>query len=475
MIQDLKLGVPSEKQLQFLLDKHKYVGFGGARGGGKSWAIRTKTIGLCYRYPGIKVTIIRRSYPELRENHILPLCETLHVRDVNPQKRLARYNDGKKDITFPNGSRIIFRYCENDKDAEAFQGLETDVLMVDEATHQTEDRMKKINAIVRGVNEFPKRTYYTFNPGGVGHQWVKRLFIDRNFNANEDPNDYNFIQSLVTDNKVLMKNSPDYVRQLEALPPKIREAWLYGKWDVYEGQVFSEFVNDEEHYVDRKWTHVIQPFAIPEDWRIYRGYDWGYSKPFSVGWYAIDHRGIAYRIEEFYGCTSTPNEGVKYEPKKIAEAILEIENTNPNLKGRTIIGVADPAIFDEQKGESIAQMMEREGVYFERGDHTRRAGKMQCHYRLAFDDKGIPMFYCFSNCKHFIRTIPLLIYDEKKVEDVDTSMEDHIYDEWRYVMMENPINPPIRKKEVKDVRDDPLDLWRGSVDNLRGSYDFIQY
>ena len=475
MIQTLKLGRPSDKQKLFLTDKHRYVGFGGARGGGKSWAIRTKAIGLAYRYPGIKITIVRRSYPELRENHILPLCEILHVRDVDPKKRLAKYNDSKKDITFPNGSRIIFRYCENDKDAEGFMGTETDILFVDEATHQTEERMKKINAIVRGVNDFPKRTYYTFNPGGVGHAWVKRLFIDRNFQDLETPEDYNFIQSLVTDNKVLMETNPDYIRQLEALPPKIREAWLYGRWDIFEGQVFEEWKNDPEHYRDRRWTHVIQPFEIPQSWRIYRGYGWGYSKPFAVNWYAVDHNGVVYCIDEFYGCTQTPNEGVKYEPKHIAQCIREIENTSINLKGRQIIGVADPAIFDEQKGESIAQMMEREGVYFEPGDHTRLAGLMQCHYRLSFDDRGFPKFYVFTNCKHFIRTIPLLLYDEKKVEDIDTSLEDHIYDEWRYVMMENPINPPIRNKIIKDVREDPLDLWKDSYRENIGRYDYITY
>lgn len=474
-VQELRLGVPSEKQKLFLTDKHRYVGFGGARGGGKSWAIRTKAIGLAYKYAGIKIVIIRRTYPELRENHIIPLCETLHVRDTDPKKRLAKYNDSKKDITFPNGSRIIFRYCENDKDAEGFQGTECDVLFVDEATHQTEDRMKKINAIVRGVNDFPKRTYYTSNPNSVGLQWFKRLFIDRKFKDGENPEDYTFIQSLVTDNDALMKSNPDYVRELEALPPKIREAWLYGKWDAFEGQVFEEWVDDPKHYIDRKWTHVIQPFEVPEDWRIYRGFDFGYSRPFAVSYFAVDHNNIMYNIQELYGCTQTANEGVKWEPKKIAEAIREVEDTDINLKGKHIIGIADPAIFDEQRGESIAQMMEREGVYFEKADNTRLAGLMQCHYRLSFDDRGIPKFYVFSNCKHFIRTIPLLVYDEKKPEDVDTTQEDHIYDEFRYVCQEFPINPPIRKKITKDVREDPLDLWKDNYSDNIGRYDYIIY
>lgn len=475
MIQELKLGVPSDKQKLFLLDKHRYVGFGGARGGGKSWAIRTKAIGLAYRYPGIKMIIIRKSYPELRENHIIPLCEELHVRDVDPQKRLARYNDSRKDITFPNGSRIIFQYCENDADAERLQGTEADVLFVDEATMQTEERMKRINAIVRGVNDKPKRTYYTFNPGGVGHQWVKRLFIDRNYNTNENPDDYTFIQSLVTDNKVLMKTNPDYIKQLEALPPKIREAWLYGRWDVFEGQAFPEFKDDPDHYIDRKWTHVIQPFEVPRDWKIYLGYDWGYSRPFALEWVACSTDGTLYVIEEFYGCTQTPNEGVKYSPEKIAECINEIENTNPNLKGRFINRVADPAIFDEQKGESIAQMMENKGVVFDKADNSRISGKMQVHYRLSFNDRGIPKLYVFNNCRHLIRTLPLLLYDEKKVEDVDTSMEDHIYDTLRYILMESPISPPIRQKVVKDVREDPLDLWKDNYSGNLGRYDYITF
>lgn len=472
----LLLDTPNEKQKKFLQCRTRNVGFGGARGGGKSWAIRTKAKLLVYRYPGIKVLIVRRTYNELFENHINPLCEELHVYDQDRSKRLAKYNDSKKHLVFPNGSRIIFRYCENDKDAERFQGTEVDVLFIDEATHQTEERVRKLTACVRGTGKYPRRVYYTFNPGGVGHAWVKRLFIDRNFKPGETPEDYEFIQSLVTDNKALMQADPDYIRQLEALPPKLREAWLYGKWDVFEGQVFEEFRNDPDHYIDRRFSHVIQPFIVPETWRIFRSFDWGYSRPFSVGWYAVDHENRVYRIAEFYGCTQTANEGVKYEPAKLAKAIAEIEAIEVNLKGRDIVGVADPAIFSEEKGESIAETMSRAGVYFEPADHTRLAGLMQCHYRLSFDENGIPMFYVFSNCKHFIRTIPMLLYDEKKVEDVDTSLEDHIYDEWRYCMMENPMNPPVHPKPVKDIRDDPLDLYKDSMmitDYTR--YDYIRY
>ena len=273
--------------------------------------MRIKAILLCYKFPGIKCMIVRRSYPELRENHILPLCTLLHVYDSDPKKRLAKYNKSDKCITFPNGSRILFQYCENDTDAERFQGTETDVLFVDEATHQTEERIRKINACVRGINGFPKRTYYTCNPGGVGHAWVKRLFVDRNFKDRETPEDYMFIQSLVKDNKILMETDPDYIKQLEALPPKLREAWLNGKWDIFEGQVFEEWRDDPAHYDDRLWTHVVNPFQIPDSWPIYRAMDWGYARPFSIGWYAIAPGEVIYRIRELYGCTGEPNGGNK--------------------------------------------------------------------------------------------------------------------------------------------------------------------
>ena len=144
-----------------------------------------------------------------------------------------------------------------------------------------------------------------------------------------------------------------------------------------------------------------------------------------------------------------------------ARRIREAEQNDPMLKGRTILGVADPAIFDESRGESIAAMMERgpHFLHWAPGDHTRLAGKMQFHYRLAFDGEGRPMFQVFSTCRHFIRTLPNLVYDESNVEDIDTRQEDHIYDECRYVLMENPISPP-RQTVQPPVGDDPLELHR---------------
>lgn len=279
------------------------------------------------------------------------------------------------------------------------------------------------------------------NPGGVGHNWVKRLFIDKRYEANENPADYMFVQSLVTDNLALMRSNPDYISQLEALPEKLKKAWLHGDWNVFDGQFFEEFRDDPEHYLDRQWTHVIEPFEIPDGWTIYRSFDWGYNHPFSCGWWAVDHDGILYRILELYGCTKTPNEGLKWHPQQVFKEIHRIECEHRWLKGKNIIGVADPAIWNGEYGESIEETASKAGVYFSKGDHERIAGWMQMHYRMAFDNNGYPMMYVFKNCVGFIRTIPSLVYDEHKVEDLDTDGEDHVADEVRYMCMSRPIEP----------------------------------
>lgn len=447
----LDLGRAQPKQTLFLKDKHRHIAYGGARGGGKSWAVRTKSKLLAFRYPGIKILIVRKTYKELQNNHIEQLTAEL--------AGFAKYNRSDKMFRFPNGSTISFGYCANEGDLGQYQGAEYDVVFIDEAGQLQESWIRKINLCVRGTNGFPKRTYYTLNPGGPGHAYFKRVFVDRNFNPDEDPNDYFFIQAKVEDNKALMDTQPDYLRELENLPPTLRAAWKDGRWDVYEGQFFEDFRDDPEHYQDRRWTHVIEPFEIPDGWTICRSYDFGYGKPFSCAWWAVDYDGTIYRIMELYGCTRTPNEGVKWTPDKQFEEIHKTEMQHPWLKGKTIIGVADPAIWDASRGESVADTAARHGVFFTPGDNERIAGWMQCHYRLQFDEDGYPRMYVFNTCRAFIRTIPLLIYDEHKVEDLDTTMEDHVADEWRYFCMSRPIKP-IRAVKEQRILFDPLDMMK---------------
>lgn len=447
----LDLGRAQPKQTLFLKDKHRHIAYGGARGGGKSWAVRTKSKLLAFRYPGIKILIVRKTYKELQNNHIEQLTAEL--------AGFAKYNRSDKMFRFPNGSTISFGYCANEGDLGQYQGAEYDVVFIDEAGQLQESWIRKINLCVRGTNGFPKRTYYTLNPGGPGHAYFKRVFVDRNFNPDEDPDDYFFIQAKVEDNKALMDTQPDYLRELENLPPTLRAAWKDGRWDVYEGQFFEDFRDDPEHYQDRRWTHVIEPFEIPDGWTICRSYDFGYGKPFSCAWWAVDYDGTIYRIMELYGCTRTPNEGVKWTPDKQFEEIHKTEMQHPWLKGKTIIGVADPAIWDASRGESVADTAARYGVFFTPGDNERIAGWMQCHYRLQFDEDGYPRMYVFNTCRAFIRTIPLLIYDEHKVEDLDTTMEDHVADEWRYFCMSRPIKP-IRAVKEQRILFDPLDMMK---------------
>lgn len=447
----LLLAQPNEKQRRFLLDRHRHIAYGGARGGGKSWAVRTKAKLLALRYAGIKLLIVRRTLRELQNNHIDPLRREL--------AGIAQYRATDRRFEFPNGSTLTFGYCASDADCGQYQGAEYDVVFLDEAGQLKKEWIDAINVCVRGANDFPKRTYYTLNPGGPSHGYFKRLFIDRRFENGEQAENYSFVQALITDNRALLRRQPDYLKQLQTLPPRLREAWLYGAWDVYEGQFFEEFRDVPEHYGDRRWTHVIEPFTPDRGWTICRSYDFGYGKPFSCGWWAVDYEGVIYRILELYGCTQTPNEGVKWTPERQFSEIHRIETEHPWLRGRQIAGVADPAIWDASRGESVAQTAARYGVYFTPGDHARIPGWMQCHYRLQFDENGYARMYVFRSCQAFIRTVPLMRYSQTVPEDLDTDMEDHVCDEWRYFCMSRPVRPVARAAE-KAVWSDPLEQFR---------------
>lgn len=455
----LKVDEPSDKQKLFLKDKHKHVAFGGARGGGKSWAIRFKANALCLKHAGIICMIVRKTYPELIANHVKPFKKMLKC---GTKGAIATYNTSEKELRYKNGSIILFRYCDSDADADRYQGTETDILFLDEATQLSEEQIDKLNACVRGANEYPHRTYYTCNPGGKSHGYIKRLFIDRKFEKDEDPEDYSFIQSLLTDNKALMEKDPDYMKRLLSLPEKLRKAWLEGRWDVFEGAFFEEFrvtpepqkcheagITEDIALQEHRWTHVIKPFDIPKHWKIYRSYDFGYGKPFSIGWFAVDEEGCAYHILELYGCTQTPNEGVRWSASQQFDKVVEIENEHPWLKGKRIQGVADPSIWDGSKGISVSEEADKHQLWFDKGVNDRIAGWMQVHERMKFDENGKAMLYIFENCKHAIRTIPLMMYDEHKPEDLDTDLEDHIPDMIRYFCMSRPIAPRIvEEKEI---------------------------
>lgn len=178
-------GSPNTRQEEFFRAQERFIAYGGARGGGKSWAVRKKAALLALQYPGIRMLLVRRTLPEVRENHILPLITEL--------KGLAEYKKSEEVMLFTCGSRLRFGYCDNETDVTRYQGQEYDVIFLDEATQFTVYQYNTLTACLRGANSFPKRMYLTCNPGGVGHDWVKRLFIDRKFTPTENPQNYRFI------------------------------------------------------------------------------------------------------------------------------------------------------------------------------------------------------------------------------------------------------------------------------------------
>jgi hypothetical protein len=264
-----------------------------------------------------------------------------------------------------------------------------------------------------------------------------------------------------------METQPEYLDFLRNLSPKLRSAWLYGDWNIFEGQFFDEFrvepdvkaalaagvnATAEELKEQHRWTHVIEPFArIRRNWPIYRSFDWGSYKPFSMGYYTMDENDVMYRICEYYGARYEagkvlPDTGLKWPFEKVCAEIQQFEREHPYLAGREITGVADPAIWKADGGVSFAEVASHYGIFFTPGDHNRIPGWNQCRYRLMFDEAGYSHFYVFETCKGFIRTIPLLQHDAHKVEDIDSDGEDHIADEWRYFCMSRPMDAEILKE-----------------------------
>ena len=481
---------PQPKQLKFLERSEYEVLYGGAAGGGKSEALLMEALRQVH-IPHYRGIIFRKTYPQLTE--LIDRSQTLYSLAF-PR---ARYNDSRHCWIFPSGAKIYFGAMQHTKDRTNYQGKRYDFIGFDELTHFTWEEysyMFSRNRPSKNPRSSQKTICYiraTTNPGGVGHGWVKSRFIDAaepgqriveerevrlpDGSVKKMLRDRVFIPATIFDNQALLEENPNYLGSLALLPEKERNALLYGEWDTFEGQYFTEFrtepdtarckqagVSVAEAKERGMFTHVIEPLDMASgsrrSWTILRGYDFGYAKPFSCAWYAVDYDGTLYRIMELYGCTDVPNEGVKWTPDQQFREIARIEREHPWLRGKNIIGIADPAIWDKSRGESIYDTACRYGVYFTPGDHERIPGWMQCHYRLQFDDNGYPRFYVFANCKHFIRTIPLMMYSSTKPEDIDSDLEDHIADEWRYVCMSRPIKP-IMPVQERTILNDPLNQF----------------
>ncbi|MEG2117221.1 MAG: phage terminase large subunit, partial [Clostridia bacterium] len=356
------------------------MAYGGARGGGKSWAIRTKSLLLALHYNGIRVLIVRRSYAELRENHIVELTKMLNG--------IATYSETTKTFTFGNGSTIKFGYCDGERDVLRYQGMEFDVIFIDEATQLSEFQFEALNASIRGVNDFPKRMYLTCNPGGVGHAWVKRLFIEKKYREGENSKDFKFIAASIFDNTALLEKDGDYLHTLEKLPTQIKRAWLYGDWDILSGQYFPEF--DPE-------IHTCAPFEIPDDWRIYSTMDYGLDM-LAHYYIAIDMSGNVFVVDEIYEknqIISSASE--KILSSKYVDAYTRI--APPDLWGRS-----------QESGKSRVDIFAENGVYLTKCSNDIEAGLLAVKELLKVTD-GKANFKIFNNCSNLIYSLTNILSD----------------------------------------------------------------
>ena len=451
---------PTRKQRMFHESRAHEVLYGGAAGGGKSKAIVMDALMRCLHTPNFHAYLFRRTYPEL---------ESTLVREAQRSipTALGKYVIGSHDLRLPNGSVMHFRHCQNAADMMLYQGAEIHALYIDELTSFPKEIYDYLKTRLRAPTNMRITPVVrcASNPGGIGHGWVKAQFVDAGPHGEmlartvvsealgtSEMRYVQYIPSLATENPFITK---DYIYELEQKPDALRKALLFGNWDAFEGQVFTEWRDDKAHYHDGIGSHVITAFAIPLDWRRWRSFDWGYTRPFSVGWWAMAPDGTAYRYREWYGSNGEPNVGLKLHPREVARSIHNMEALE-RQEGVRILGVADPAIWDGSTGESVAGLMEREGIFFDKADNARLSGKMQLHYRLSFDEKGRAGLYVFENCKDFIRTIPTLPYSLTKPEDVDTAAEDHIFDEVRYFLMAWPIAPRGKAQKPR-LAFDPLE------------------
>lgn len=427
-------GVPNEKQLRFFLARTRHIAYGGARGGGKSWAMRRKLVMLALRYKGLNELIMRRTLPELRENHVIPLLREL--------SGFAEYKSSERVFLFPNGSRIKLGYCDSATDIYQYQGQEYDCIGLEEATHFTEEQMQFITTCNRTSRaDFTPRMYYTCNPGNVGHAWVKRLFIDRDYRAGEVPTDYTFIPARVFDNEVLMKNNPEYVKTLEALPEDMKRAHLYGDWDVFAGQYFREFSRD---------LHVVEPYGIDPRYRRFRSMDWGFNDPCCVLWHAVDENGRVITYRELY-VRKMRAEQVAREIVRLSEGEnIAYTAASPDMwQKRGLVNSVEGGF----EGECLAEVFAREGVYLTPADNNRVAGWQTVRRYLAGDGKGA-MWQCFSTCRNLIQTLPALCYDTKNVEDAKDG-NDHAPEALRYGLHSRPGRTMLPPNE-KHIGYDPL-------------------
>lgn len=417
------MGDLNPKQKRFCQSRARFVAYGGARGGGKTHVARVKALGGALRHPGLRVLILRRVYPELEQTIILPLLRLL-------PDGAAVYSAQMHLLSFPNGSLIKFGHFRPGDEGE-YQGQEWDWIFLDEATQFTEDQFRILGACLRGVTDLPRRMYLTCNPGGVGHLWVKRLFIDRDYRPDEHPADYDFIPATVEDNPQLLENSPEYLNMLDNLPPDVRRAWRYGDWDALAGAFFPEF---------RQETHLEpQRFRLPRNWRLYRAIDYGLDM-LACLWIGVDGQGRAHVYRE-----------VQRAGLIVSQAAELIAGLTPPSESVTAT-FAPPDLWSRQKdtGRSMAELFARGGVDLVRADNNRVQGWMAVKEALKTEPDGLPGLLVSSGCLDLIRCLSAIQHDGKNPSDCATEPHaiTHICDALRYFCASRVLPPEGQREEA---------------------------
>ena len=423
------------------------VFYGGARGGGKTESSIGDWLQHANLYGQDAIGIfVRRKFKQLAE-------VIARTKQIFP-KLGAKYNEQRAEWLMPGGGRLKFVYLERDSDAEQYQGHNYTRVYVEEVTNfPSPAPIDKLRATLRSGAGVPVGMRLTGNPGGPGHNWVKKRYIDpnpRGFEIVRETCDVEidgviqevylervFIPSKLGDNMLLLRNDPTYVLRLrQSGSEALVKAWLEGNWDIVDGAYFTEL----DEVKNGRPASLIR--SAPPGTVRFRSFDWGSYRPFSVGWWAIADGtwpkedplpyGAIFRYREWYGASGI-NKGLGSTADLVGRQLLEMEEGE-----RIRYAVADPAIFIRNGGPSIAESMA--ACRWRRADNKRLPGWEQVRQRIVGQD-GKPMLYAAYECEDFWRTMPTLQHDETNPEDLDTDGEDHIADEVRYGCMSRPWRP----------------------------------